>query len=353
MARQVVLLIACIISGAVWAQTNVSEPMSFSIGKDANPPAQVVTPAPKQPIVQNKETEKKEQQSFVPQQIVQQKEQQTQQKQPQKAAEIVAEEPLYTNVDEDIPVTKLKTPNTFVVIIANENYKSVASVPYALNDGRVLAKYCNQTLGIPSINIKLIENATYNEIRLAVAWLKNVCEKYEGDASVIFYYAGHGIPDASDKSAYLLPTDGDGRYVITGYKLDELYQQLGNLPSQKVTVLLDACFSGTNRDGKMLASERGVALKTKPGHPKGNMIVFSASQGDETALPYADEKHGMFTYYLLQKLQATKGEVTLKDLSQYVIRHVGRTSAVINKPQTPTITPSVEVGTEWQYWTLR
>ena len=258
-----------------------------------------------------------------------------------------------SQVDLQIPETKAVNPNTFVIIIANEDYKSVAPVPFALNDGRTLAKYCQRTLGVPAANIKVHENATYNDIRLAVAWIKNVCEKYEGEASVIFYYAGHGIPDASDKSAYLLPVDGDGRYVATGYKLDDLYQKLGEMPAKSVTVMLDACFSGANRDGQMLASERGVALKSKGAVPQGNMVVFSAAQGDETALPFEEEGHGMFTYYLLKKLQDTQGDVTLDDLSQYVIKEVCRKSAVINKPQTPSITPSATMGAEWKNWKIR
>ena len=258
-----------------------------------------------------------------------------------------------SQVDLQIPETKALNPNTFVIIIANEDYKSVAPVPFALNDGRTLAKYCQRTLGVPAANIKVHENATYNDIRLAVAWIKNVCEKYEGEASVIFYYAGHGIPDASDKSAYLLPVDGDGRYVATGYKLDDLYQKLGEMPAKSVTVMLDACFSGANRDGQMLASERGVALKSKGAVPQGNMVVFSAAQGDETALPFEEEGHGMFTYYLLKKLQDTQGDVTLDDLSQYVIKEVCRKSAVINKPQTPSITPSATMGAEWKNWKIR
>lgn len=258
-----------------------------------------------------------------------------------------------SSVDTDIPESKAHNPNTFVVIFANEDYKNVAAVPYAKNDGTIFQKYCQKTLGIPHTNIHYVENASYNDIRLELAWLKNVCEKYEGDASVIVYYAGHGIPDASDKSSYLLPVDGDGRYVATGYKLDELYQKLGDMPTKSIVVLLDACFSGANRDGKMLASERGVALKSRPGQPQGNMIVFSAAKSDETALPNNDERHGMFTYYLLKKLQETKGDVTLQDLSDYVIREVGRTSAVLNKPQTPSITPAVAVSDEWKSWKLK
>ena len=103
----------------------------------------------------------------------------------------------------------------------------------------------------------------------------------------------------------------------------------------------------------MLASERGVALKVKKGVPQGNMVVLSAAQGDETALPNEEEGHGMFTYYVLKKLQETQGDVTLQDLSQYVIREVGRKSAVTNKPQTPCVISSATVGSEWQSWKLK
>ena len=256
-----------------------------------------------------------------------------------------------SEVDLKIPETNIPNENTFVVIIANENYKSVAPVPFALNDGNVFARYCQRTLGIPGSNIKTYPDATFNDIRDAMIYLKNVTEKYEGEASVIFYYTGHGIPDESDKSAYLLPIDG--RHVSTGYKLNDLYQKLGAMPTKSTTILLDACFSGATRDGKMISMAKGVALAAKPGVPQGNTVVISAAQGNETAGFYEAEGHGLFTYYLLKKLQETKGDVTLNDLSQYIIREVGRKSAVINKPQTPCVTPSATLGTDWQNWKLK
>ena len=256
-------------------------------------------------------------------------------------------------VDRNIPQTNLRNENTFVVIIANENYEQVASVPYAINDGTVFREYCEKTLGIPAENIKSHTNATYNHTRLALSWLKDVCEVYKGDASVIFYYAGHGIPDVKDNSSYLLPADGDGRYVATAYKLDELYNTLGSMPAKSIVVFMDACFSGANRNGQMLASERGVALKSRPGQPKGNMVVFSAAQGNETALPNDVEQHGMFTYYLLKKLQENKGNITLGELADYLVREVGRRSVVVSKLQTPCVTPSATLDASWREWKLK
>jgi hypothetical protein len=69
------------------------------------------------------------------------------------------------------------------------------------------------------------------------------------------------------------------------------------------------------------------------------MVVLSAAQGDETAYPYPEQHHGLFTYYILKKLQETSGNVTLGELSDYVIDQVRKRSVLENdgKIQTPTI----------------
>jgi len=256
-------------------------------------------------------------------------------------------------VDKNIPVSRQQSSTTFAVIIANENYQQVAKVPFALNDGNIFAQYCEKTLGIPSQNIHLVTDATINNIRQQVNWLSQVIKAYNGNAKVIFYYAGHGVPDEKSKTAFLLPVDGNGSDITTGYKLDDLYSTLGSLPSQSITIFLDACFSGSKREDGMLASARGVAIKVNKGQPTGNMVVFSAATGDETAYPNNQEGHGMFTYYLLKKLQDTKGDVTYEDLANYIKQNVAQQSIVLNgKSQTPTVTASPAV-TDWQSWKLK
>ena len=259
---------------------------------------------------------------------------------------------LTSAVDENIPETNTKNSNTFAVIIANENYQSLASVPYALNDGKIFREYCIKTLGIPEKQIKYIPNATGNQIKAQVNWLQTICEVFE-DAQIIFYYAGHGIPDESSRTAYLLPIDGIGTDISTGYKLDDLYSALGNIPAKNVTVFMDACFSGSKREQGMLASARGVAIKARSGMPQGNMVVFAAAQGDETAHLDYEEKHGMFTYYLLKKLQETEGNVTLQELGEYIIDNVRKKSAVNGKLQTPCVTPSASLDASWREWKLK
>lgn len=254
-----------------------------------------------------------------------------------------------SDVDLNIPKTNTSDKNTFAVIIGNEKYDDEADVPFAVNDAKVFSLYCQNTLGIIEKHIRYIPNAGYNDLRKAISWLRQGLEAYEGEGRIIFYYAGHGIPNEADKTAYLLPVDGVGSDLESAYSLSTLYKALSEMPAKSITVFLDACFSGTKREGGMMASARGVAIKVKQQAPKNKMVVFTAAQDDETAYPFKSKQHGLFTYYLLKKIQDSKGEVTLGELGDYIKREVKRESFdENNKMQTPTVTPSTQLAQSWR-----
>lgn len=259
-----------------------------------------------------------------------------------------------SDVDENIPENPTTNNKTFAVVIANQNYTNVAGVPLALNDGLAFSKYCEKTLGMPAENVRYYADASYGTMLRAIRDIKNIASAFNGDINIVFYYAGHGIPNEATKDAYLLPTDADGTQTEGCYSLNKLYTELGSTKAKEIVVFLDACFSGSKREEGMLASARGVALKAKQEDPRGNMVVFSAASGDETAFPYSAKGHGLFTYYLLKKLQESKGDVNLGELSDYISENVKQQSVVINrKVQTPTATPSTWIATEWKEMTLK
>ena len=257
-------------------------------------------------------------------------------------------------IDVNLPKATEPRDNTFAVIIGNEDYKYVAAVPFAARDAAIFAKYCRVTLGLPDDNIRLYTNATYGDILDAIDDIKTISEVYNGDIRVIFYYAGHGVPDEATRNAYLLPVDARSQQLKTCYPIEKLYAELGSLKAHSVTLLLDACFSGSQRGDGMLMSARGVALKPRTDEPKGNMVAISAATGEETAYPYAEKRHGMFTYYLLSKLQESGGDVTLGELCDYITTKVSQQSVKVNrKQQTPTVMPSPEIETSWRTLPLR
>jgi ribosomal protein S7 len=262
-----------------------------------------------------------------------------------------------SDVDLNIPVNPQTNNKTFVLIIANENYRREAKVPFALNDGSVFKEYCEKTLGIPSKNIHFSKDATFGEMRSEISWLTQVMAAFKGEAKIIVYYAGHGMPDEKDRTAYLLPTDGFSSDYQTAIKLDFLCESLSQQPAQSITIFLDACFSGANREDRMLAAESGqraVRVRPREGILKGNMVVVSASTGDETAFPYKEKQHGLFTYFLLQKLQQTKGNVDLNTLTSHIISNVTQQSILINnKSQTPQVNVAPEIQNIWKNYRLK
>lgn len=255
-----------------------------------------------------------------------------------------------SSVDTKIAVNSQNDDKTFVVIISNENYKHEEHVPFAKNDGEVFKVYCQKTLGIPESNIRYIPDATLNEMNFEIDWLGDVLNAYEGDARGIIYYTGHGMPDENSKEAYLLPVDGYSKSPSSGMSTKSLYDKLRNMHSNSIMVFLDACFSGAKRDGKMLASSRGVAIRVRQDPVGDNTVVFSAAQGDETAYPFKSQQHGMFTYFILDKLQQSGGYTTLGELCSYVTTQVKRKSVVVNgKSQTPSVLVSSD-NQNWKNW---
>lgn len=258
------------------------------------------------------------------------------------------------SLDENIPVSETKSNNTFVIAIGNENYQLVPKVSFAENDMEVFCKYCQKTLGVPISNIRKYKDATFGVMLSALNDLKDIAEAYNGDINVLFYYAGHGIPDENSRNAYLLPADADGKQTEVCFPIARLYSELAALNAKSTIIFMDACFSGAQRGGGMLASARGVAIKPKEDMPQGNLVVFSAASGVETAYPYKEKGHGMFTYFLLKKLQDTRGAVTLGELSDYITTNVKRQSVVTNrKSQTPTVIVSSSIENNWKKFVIK
>lgn len=253
-----------------------------------------------------------------------------------------------SDVDINIPDGGVQNKNTFVLIIANEDYAFVDNVEFALNDGKTFKEYCAKTLGIPERQIWLYENASLGIISSGVNKMVQAMNIFN-DANAIIYYCGHGIPDEKTGDAYIIPVDGKGTDVSSCYSLNRLYKTMAEAKTANVTYFMDACFTGANRDGSMLVAARGVAREPKKEVVEGNTIVFSAASGDETAMPFKEKEHGLFTYFLLKKLQETKGNVTYGELAEYINDNVKREAFLTNeKPQNPVVATSESFSSTWK-----
>lgn len=256
-----------------------------------------------------------------------------------------------SDIDLNIPKSTINNINTFALIIGNENYENEIPVKYAQNDAKTFANYILNTFDVPSNQVHLILNATYGKMLKEIQWLNSVAKAFNGKAKIIFYYAGHGMPDEKNKEAYLLPTDSDASQVITSISLEKIYKILEEYPTEQTTVFLDACFSGASREG-MLFSGRGVRIKPKESEVNGSLIVFSAVSGDQTAHPYEKNYHGLFSYYLMKKIQETKGVVNYGALYDYIKEEIEKQSVILGREQSPQVKVNYKNQELWKSWTF-
>lgn len=247
------------------------------------------------------------------------------------------------------PLTGNKSENTLVAIIANEEYDLAANVDNATSDGLAFKEYCIRTLGVPEDNVRYMANLSFGRMKKGLNDILELADMLNGEANLILYYAGHGIPDNKTKDAFLMPVDADGTDTSLCLSLTDLYSNINSKNLNRCIVFLDACFSGAQRGGDMIVAARGVKLKPKEAAPEGKTIVFTATSDDQAAFSHKEENHGLFTYFLLKKLQESKGKVSLGELADYLSQKVGFESRRINNaPQTPSVLVAAGMVDNWK-----
>lgn len=248
-----------------------------------------------------------------------------------------------SDIDEVINESTIKRPTGLAVIIGIENYKYAPPAAYASRDAGAFYNYAYKVLGIPEANIYYLvdDGATvgeFNKLFEKDGWLSRRAAK---DTDIFVFYSGHGAPDIKTNIPYLIPYDIDPNYAQNGYPINLLYQNLSKLETNSVTVMLDACFSGQTKDNEMLfAGAKPALLSVEASTIPSNVTVLSASSGSQISSGFPNQKHGIFSYYLMKGLSSVSdqnkdGVITLSELYNYISENVKKTASTLDREQTP------------------
>ena len=243
-------------------------------------------------------------------------------------------------------------PKDWGLIIGIENYAHLPSVDYARKDALIVKDYFVKVLGVPEENVISLIDSDATKARIE-GYLKQYIPANVGKNTTLYvYFAGHGAPDMEKGDPYLVPHDGDTRFIAqTGYNLKSFYQDLDNLDVQRVYVFLDSCFSGVaSRAAEMLTKGTRPAL-VHVGEVRldsAEVIALSAANTGQPSNAYPETKHGLFTYFLLRALKGEADQddnnwISVKEIFEYVKNHVVRVSRRMGTEQTPVITPSLDM----------
>jgi len=231
-----------------------------------------------------------------------------------------------------------KNYDAIAVIIGGKNYSKnnpdVPNVDYALNDAEQIYQYVVDVLGYREGNIIYLKDPTQSDFTATFGSPMSPKGKlYDwvrpNMSDVFVYYSGHGAPSLSDGQGYLLPVNADPQRIeLTGFPLETLYKNLAQVPARSMTVVIDACFSGSSQSGTVVKNASSIALRQVQATnllPKG--AVLTAAGSGEVASWDASEKLGLFTKHFLDgvygKADGTRfgngdGKVTLGELKNYL-----------------------------------
>ena len=258
------------------------------------------------------------------------------------------------SIDKDIPVMDSVNKNTWVVIIANENYRKEPKVKFAKNDAETFKNYCIKTLCVPKRNLKFVQNATLKDFEIMIKWMSGVAKQYGEETKFIIYYVGHGISSNRNKKSYFVPVEGRFSKIKTCFSVDYFFENLSAMPVKSAVVFVDASFNCYNRKGTVLVDDITSGIKSKTRVLDGNVVACFAAQGNETAFQYEDKKHGVFTYFLLKEIQNNPSNLTLGGLFYEVQSKVKTYSlSEFKKTQTPSVIYSSRLTDKWKDIKLR
>ncbi len=253
------------------------------------------------------------------------------------------------NLIKDLPQNPTNE-NRFALIIGNEDYKDLIAVDYALNDSRAFRIYAEKVLGVPADHIIYKENVGVTDFNTIINKSSNLMNS---NRELFVYYSGHGFPTKNGET-FLMPVDVNEDNVGSyGIKLKDFYDKLSKNNPARVTVFIDACFSGGGRNGLSIARS-GIKLKPKETDLSQNIVSFTASTGDEVAQKYDKQQHGLFTYYLLKTLKDTKGDINYSNFATKLQTEVKDRSNIEDKLKEQN--PKISIGsgaTDWENWRIK
>jgi hypothetical protein len=183
-----------------------------------------------------------------------------------------------------------------------------------------------------------------------VAKLESLSRRIQTGDTFIFVFAGHGIN--REQKSFLLAINSDSRSMRTLEKsavpLEMVSEILSEIRASQTLTIIDACrndpSSGRGDQENALTSQfargmRVVKTGATSAQPSVTATLYACSIG-ERAYEWAEKKHGVFSYYLMEGLRGgarnAKGEVTAVDLAGYTQEKVSQWSeSQYGNQQTP------------------
>jgi hypothetical protein len=242
-----------------------------------------------------------------------------------------------------VSVAGFQRPHTYLVSIGVGSYRNPRIQPrkYAALDAHMVATYFQALGGIPSSNVRLLQDHQAlrpNIDETLLDWLPSAIPK---GPIVIIYFSGEAMVDSAGE-VFLVPYEGSATSSALLYPLKDIESALSQLKAKQIILLFDV------RVSKLRSSTKAVVPRWALS--REHTIGIIGSEGFAKGLDDDKHHHGLFTYYLLRGLRGDAdtnrdGAVTLGELAGYVRQKVAwAAKSQFNVEQRPQILPLLKPG---------
>lgn len=246
------------------------------------------------------------------------------------------------------PVVAAPQPGAYALVIGIEKYRDVPEARGARVDAERFAELMRRTFGVPEKNLRVLvdDRASRSDIQKELRWLQNAVP---AGGRVYFFYSGHGAPEPTKGTSFIVPFDGDPAYLQdTAIPMAEIVAGLEKTKAREVVAFADACFSGSGGRSVLAPGTRPL-VRVATAEASGRVALFSASRGAEISGP-GPNGGGLFSYFVMEALGTGAGDldgdgqISLKELDTWVSPRVERAARVDNREQHPQLQVGGKLG---------
>ena len=207
------------------------------------------------------------------------------------------------NNDTKAKVTSELEGHYFALVIGINNYQHLPKLTTAAPDAQALATLLHNQYGFQTA---VLVDATRDQITKA---LNDYRHNLDENASLLIYYAGHGIYDKEADKAYWLPVDADRDDTSRWIMADEITTEVKVIPARHVLIISDSCYSGgmTREIAPAFTQQERERFLEKMVLGKSRTLMSSGAL--EPVSDGGGNGHSAFTGALLQALTATGDSV--------------------------------------------
>jgi uncharacterized caspase-like protein len=232
--------------------------------------------------------------------------------------------------------------SNYALIVGIERYRDLPAAPGAKADAERYRVIAAQTLGLPAAHVRVAidERATKTDIERHLEWLR---ENVTATSRVYFFYSGHGAPDPSSGTPYLVPYDADANAIKdSALPLAKVLGELEHSKASEVLAFVDSCFSGQGGRSVLPPGTRPLVVTSAVPQAK-KVVLFSAASGREISGPAPGNQGGLFSYFVFQALgqgaadMDGDGQITARELQNWLKPRVARAAKQDGREQNPDV----------------